>query len=68
MEQTFILKIQVAYWANLPVMTCIDWMARDFGDFYYPESAYTVKYILMDILICNIREQCSDQQESKWKC
>jgi len=67
MQLTFILKTRAAYWANLAVMTSIDRMAQHFGDYYYPEFADTLKSILKDIFICNITEQCSDQEESKWK-
>jgi len=49
----------------MAVMTSIDQMARHFGDYYYPELVDTVKYILKDIFICIIKEQCSDQDESK---
>jgi len=49
-------------------MTSIDRMAQDFADYYYPELEDTVKYILTDIFICIIKEQCSDQKVSKWKC
>jgi len=31
-------------------------MAWHFGDYYYPEFADTVKYILEDIFICIITE------------
>jgi len=48
-------------------MTSIDRIAQDFGDYYYPEFADTAKYILKDIFRCIINEQCSDQEESKWK-
>jgi len=67
MQLTFILKTRAVYWANLGVMTGIDWMARHFGDYYYAEFADTVKYILKHIFICIITEQCSDQEEIKWK-
>jgi len=67
MQLTFILKTRAAYWANLAVITSIDRMARHFGDDYYPEFADTVKYILKDTSICIIKEQCSDQEESKWQ-
>jgi len=67
MQLTFILKTRAAYWANLAVITSIDRMARHFGDYYYDEFADTVKYILQDIFIWIIKEQCSDQEESKWK-
>jgi len=43
-------------------------MAQHFGDYYYPEFADTVKYIEKDILIWIIKQQCSDWDESKWKC
>jgi len=62
-----ILKTRAACWVNQAMMTSIDRMARDFGDSYHPEFADTVKYILKDIFICIIQEQCSDQEESKWK-
>jgi hypothetical protein len=35
-------------------------MEWDFGDYYYPELADDVKYILNDIFICIINEQYSD--------
>ena len=65
MQLTFILKTTVAYYVNLVVMTSIVQMARHFGDYYHPVLADTVKYILKDIFICIIKEQCSDQEESK---
>jgi len=40
-------------------------MAWHIGEYYYPELADTVKYILKDIFICIIKEQCSDQEEGK---
>jgi len=46
-------------------MTSIDRMARHFGDYYYAEFADTVKFIVKDIFICSIKEQCSYQEESK---
>jgi len=48
-------------------MSSIDRMALHFGDHYYPEFADTVKYILKDIFLSIIKEQCSDQEESKQK-
>jgi len=65
MQLTFILKTRAAYWENHALMTSIDRMARHFGDYYYPEFADTVKYILKYIFICIIKEQCSDQEEVK---
>jgi len=52
----------------MAVMASIDRMAWDFGNHYHPESADTSKYILKDVLICIIKEQCSDQKGSKRKC
>jgi hypothetical protein len=46
-------------------MTSIDQMAWHFGDYYYPEFADTVKYILKNRFLCSNKEQCSDQEESK---
>jgi hypothetical protein len=40
-------------------------MVPDFGDYYYPEFAVTVKCILKKILMRINEEQCSDQEESK---
>jgi len=48
-------------------MTRIDWTAQDVGDDYYLQFSDAEKYILKDIFICSIKEQCSDQGESKWK-
>jgi len=44
-------------------MTSIDRIARHFGDYYFPEFADTVKYILKDIFICIITEQCGNQEK-----
>jgi hypothetical protein len=44
-------------------MTWIDRMGEDFGEYYYRGFADTVQYILKDIFICIIQEQCSDQEE-----
>jgi hypothetical protein len=54
MRLTFILKTKAADWAILQLMKSIDWKTRDFGDYYY-------------IYLCIIKEQHSDQEESKWK-
>ena len=60
MQLTFILKTKAAYWVNLAVMIRINRMARHFGDYYNPDFADTVEYILNDIFICIIKQQCSD--------
>jgi hypothetical protein len=44
-------------------MTSIDQTVWHNGDNYYPKFANTVKYILKDIFICIITEQCSDQEK-----
>jgi len=63
MQLTFILKTRAAYWVNVAVMTSIDRMAQHFGDYYYPDFADTIKYILKDIFICIVTEPCSDQEK-----
>jgi len=55
MQLTSSLKTRAANWANLQVMTSIDQMAQDFGDYHH-------------IFIYIIKEQWSDQEESKWWC
>jgi hypothetical protein len=50
----FILKTRAADWAILQLMTSIDHKAQDFGGY-------------CDIYLCIIKEQCNDQEESKWK-
>jgi hypothetical protein len=55
MRLTCILKTKAADWVILQLMTSIDWKTRDFVDYYY-------------IYLCIIKEQRSDQEESKWKC
>jgi hypothetical protein len=52
MQQTFILKTRAADGAILQLMTSIDRKTQDFGDYYY-------------IYLCIIKEQRSDQEESK---
>jgi len=46
----------------------IDRKERDFWVYHYLQFVDTVKYILQDIFICIIKEQCSDQGEyqPKW--
>jgi hypothetical protein len=44
----------------MAVMISINQMAQHVGDYYYPEFVDTVKYILKDIFICIIKQQCSD--------
>ena len=40
---------------------------QDFWMYYYLQLADTVKYILKDLCICIIEQQCSDQGEYQWK-
>jgi hypothetical protein len=68
MQLTSILKTRAAYWANLQVITSIIQKEQDFVHYYYLKLADTVKFILKEIFIYIIKEQCSDQGESKWKC
>jgi len=67
-QLTPILKMRAACWANLQVMRSIECKEWNFGDYYYLQLVDTVKFILNDIFICIVKEQCSDQQESLWKC
>ena len=39
-------------------------MERDFCVYYYLQSADTLTYIVQDIFICSIKEQCIDEGES----
>jgi len=67
MQLTSTLKIRAANGANLQVMTNIDRKPPDFGDCYHLQFENTGKYILEHIFTCIIKEQSSDQGESKWK-
>jgi len=67
MQLTSILQTTEANWANLTVKMSIDWMKRDFWVYYYLQLADTLKFILKDIVICIIKEQCSDEGESIWR-
>jgi len=49
-------------------MTSIDQKERTFEVYCLLQFVDTLKYILKDIFIGTIEEQCSDQGESKWKC
>jgi len=67
MQLTSILQPTAANWANVTVKMSIDRMERDFWVYYYPQLADTLKYILKDIFICIIKEQCSDEGENTWR-
>jgi len=67
MQLTSILQTTAANWANLAVKMSIDRMEWDFWVYYYLQLADNLKYILMDIYICIIKEQCSDEGESTWR-
>jgi len=54
MQLTSIVQTRAAYWAYMQVLISINQKARDFGNYY-------------NIFIYNIKEQRSDQDESKWK-
>jgi hypothetical protein len=41
-------------------MISINRLALHFGDYYHPEFTDTVKFILQDIFVCIIKQQCSD--------
>jgi len=67
MQLTSILQTTAANWANLTVKMSIDQMKRDFWLYYYLQLVDTLKYILKDIFICIIKEQCFDEGESIWR-
>jgi len=67
MQLRSILRTRAANRVNLQVVTSIDRKEWDLRDYFYLQSVDTVKYILKDIFWCIIKEQCSDQGESKWK-
>jgi len=68
MQLTSILKTRAACWANLQVTMTNDRKEWDFGVYYYLQLVDSVMYILKDIFMCIIKAQCSDQEESWWKC
>jgi len=67
MQLTSMLQTTAAYLANLTVKMSIDGMDRDFWVYDYLQLADTLKYILKNIFICIIKEQCSDEGESTWR-
>jgi len=67
MQLTTNLQATASYWANLQVSISNDWKEQDFRLYYYLQFADTLKYILKNIFIGIIKEQCSDQGASKWK-
>jgi len=67
MQLTSILQPTAVDCGNLTVKTCIDGMELDSWVYYYLQLADTLKYILKDIFICIIKEQCSDEGESRWR-
>ena len=46
-------------------MTSIDQKAWDCDNYYHLHLPDTVKYNLKDLVICIIKVQCTDQEESK---
>jgi len=67
MQLTSILQTTAAYWVDLTVQMSIDWMEQDLGVYDYLQLADTLKYILKDICICIIKEQCSIEGECTWR-
>jgi len=61
MQLTSILQTTAPKWANLTVNMSIDRMKQDFWVYYCLQLADTLKYILYDMFICIIKEQCSDE-------
>ena len=67
MQLTSILLITAATWANLTVKMSIDRIKQELWVYYYLQLADTLKYILKDIFIRIIKEQCSEEGESTWR-
>jgi len=67
MQLTSMLQKTAANGANLTVNMSIDWIEQDFWVYYYLQLADTLKYILKDIFICIIKEQCIDEGERTWR-
>ena len=65
---TSILQMRAVYCENTQVRTSPDRKEWDFSVYYDLQLADAVKYILNYILKCIIKEECSDEGESKWKC
>jgi len=67
MQLTATWHMTVVFWANLTVQTSIEAMEWYYGVYYFPQLAHTLEYILKDLFICIIKEQCSDEGESTWR-
>jgi len=64
MGLTSILQMKAAYWGNLGVKMSIDQQEQHIWVYYDLQLADIFKYILKDIYVCVIKEQCSDRGES----
>lgn len=64
MQLISIAQTTAVYWVNLKVKTSIDRKELDFCMYYYLQLTETVNYILKDIFIYTIKEECSDEEES----
>jgi len=67
MQLTSILQTKAAYWVHLQVKTSIDQKEQDFWVYYYLQLADTLRYILLDIFICIIKEHFCHKGESTWR-
>jgi len=67
MQLTSILLMTAANRGNMTVKMSIDRMEQEFWVYYYLQLADTLKHILKDIFICNIKEQCIYEGESTWR-
>jgi len=61
MQLTSSLQMTAACRANLQVKVSIDTKEQYFWVIYYLQLTDTLKYLLKNIFICNITEQCSDE-------
>jgi len=67
MELTSIVQTRAAYWANLQMEPSIDRKEWDFWVDYYLQLRNILMYILKNLFICIIKEQCNDKGESTWR-
>jgi hypothetical protein len=62
MQLTSSLQMTAAYRAILQVKASIDRKEQYFWVFHYLQLADTLKYLVKDIIIWYIKEQCSDEK------
>jgi len=66
-QLTSILKSTAADWVKLQVEMNMDHQESDFRVKYHLQLPDTLQYVLKDLFICIIKEQCSDKEDSTWR-